>query len=58
MTVTLDDMVCLLHIHIEGKIITHVEKISQDRGVQLITGFLGVGEDSAIDECVKSLVLL
>jgi len=51
MTATLDDMVCLLHIHIQENMMDHQEKISDETGVQLTNQLLDVAEHRAIDEC-------
>jgi hypothetical protein len=51
MTATLDDVVCLLHIHIKENKMNHQEKISEETGVQLTNKLLGVVEHRAIDKC-------
>lgn len=56
--IMLDNMVCLLHIPIEGNILTHLEKIPRERGIHLITELLGVFEHTVIDDVRNSLVLL
>lgn len=37
MTISLDDVSCLPHIPMEGEVLTHIEKISQDQGVEYMT---------------------
>lgn len=44
MTVTLDDVVCLLHIPIEGRMLSHNEKVSHAIGVALMTKLVSVSE--------------
>ncbi|PNX70944.1 IMP dehydrogenase/GMP reductase related, partial [Trifolium pratense] len=41
--ITLDDVQCLLHLPIEGKLLNH-KKISRTEGVELVNTFLGVPE--------------
>jgi len=50
MTVTLDDVTCLLHIPIVGKMMRHGEHISQEYNVELMTWLLSVVEGRAIEE--------
>ena len=42
MTITLDNVVCLLHIPIEGILLSHPKKVSQVYGVELVVAHLGV----------------
>lgn len=53
MTVTLDDVVCLVQIPIEGKIPSHDKKVFQEIGVALMTELVGFSEVVTIKECVK-----
>jgi len=53
MIVTLDDVVCLLHIPIVGKMMPHEEMVPEELGVQLITRMLGIFYAHTIEECEK-----
>jgi len=41
----LDDVSCLLHILIHGKLVNHMAKISQEQGAALLIKLFGVIED-------------
>jgi len=47
MTITLDDVACLLYIPIEGIMLSHPKKVSQALGVQLMVTHLGVTQVDA-----------
>lgn len=51
MTAMLDDVACLINIHIKENMMDHEEKISKEMGVLLTNQLLGVVEHRAIDEC-------
>ena len=42
MTVTLDDVACLIHIPIEGRMFSHPKKMSWTDGADLMERHLGV----------------
>jgi len=48
MIVTLDDIACLLHIPIEGRMLSHPEKMSRNDGVDLMVRHLGVTQAVAV----------
>lgn len=50
MTVTLDDVVCLLHIPVEWKILSHNKKVSHEIGVVCMTELIGGFEVVVIKE--------
>jgi len=47
MTVTLDDVACLMHLHIEGQMLSHPTKMLKHEGVALMVRHLGVSEREA-----------
>jgi len=51
MTVTLDDVACLLHVSIEGRMLSHENKVSQDVAVELMVTYLGVSHKCSIKNC-------
>lgn len=51
MTITLDDVACLLHIPIEGIMLSHPKKVSQADGVDLMVRHLGVTQAEAVENC-------
>jgi len=51
MTITLDDVACLLHIPIEGIMLSHLKKVSQADGVELMVRHLGVTQAEAVKNC-------
>jgi hypothetical protein len=53
MIITLNDVSCLSHISIHRKMMTHMDKIFQDQGAELMVEVLGVDEDYAVEECKK-----
>jgi len=42
MTVTLDDVTCLTHLPIEGRMLSHPKKMSRSEGAELMVRHLGV----------------
>jgi len=42
MSITLNDVACLLHIPIERKMLDHPKKVSQVTGAELMVAHLGV----------------
>ena len=48
MTITLDDVACLLHISIEGIMLSHPKKVSRVDGVELMVRHLGVTQSEAV----------
>jgi len=53
MTVTLDDIACLTHLLIEGRILSHGKKMSQQDGADLMVRHLGVSQADAEKICDK-----
>lgn len=51
MSITLDDVANLLHILIEGRLLDYENKVSRERGVELIVRWLGVSEVVAVKAC-------
>jgi len=51
MTITLDDVTCLLHLPIEGIMMSHPKKVFQDDGVDLMVRHLGVTQAVAVKNC-------
>jgi len=47
MTITLDDVYNLLHIHIQGRMLDHDEVMDRDRGIDLMTRLLGMSDVAA-----------
>jgi hypothetical protein len=52
MTVTLDDVACLMHLPIEGRMLSH-PKMSQTDGTELMVRHLGVTQAMAMKNCVE-----
>jgi hypothetical protein len=52
-SICLNDVLCLLHIPIEGKMMRHEDQSSYDKGVLLMTKLLGVVEDEAMEETMR-----
>jgi len=50
MTVTMDDVVCPLHIPIQGRMLSHNKKVSHEIGVALMTELISVFEAAVIKE--------
>ena len=53
MTVTLYDVACLLHLPIDGMLLSH-ESISQDEAVELMETYLGSSTSDALKEVEKT----
>jgi len=53
MNITLNDVSCILHILIHGKLVNNFAKISQEQDDALISQLLGVEEDNVTTECDK-----
>jgi len=51
MTITLDGVACLLHLPIEGIMLSHPKKVSQAYGVELMVTHLGVTQAEATKNC-------
>jgi len=51
MTITLDDVACLLDIPIEGIMLRHPKKVSRADGVELMVRHLGVTHAVAVKNC-------
>jgi len=51
MTVTLDDVACLMHLPIEGRMLSHPKKMSRTEGVVLMLRHLGVSQADAVKNC-------
>jgi len=51
MSITLDDVACLLHIPIEGRMLDHPKKVSQVTGAELMVVHLGVPRTVAVKTC-------
>ena len=51
MSITLDDVACLMHIPIEGRMLDHRKKVSQVIGVDLMVAYLGVAKNVAVSNC-------
>jgi len=51
MTVTLDDVACLMHIPIEGRMLSHPKKMSRTNGADLMVRHLGVTQAEAVKNC-------
>jgi len=44
MTVTLGDVACLMHLQIEGQMLSHPKKMLRHRACALLVRHLGIGE--------------
>jgi hypothetical protein len=53
MTVTLDDVVCHLHISIIWSMMMHEESTFHECGVELVMGLLAVAKGRTIEECER-----
>ena len=53
MTVTLDDVACLLHLPIDGMLLSH-RSISRDEAVELMETYLGSSTGDALIEVEKT----
>ena len=51
MTVTLDDVACLLHIPIEGRMLSHPKKMSRTDRADLMVRHLGVTQAVVVKNC-------
>jgi len=51
MTVTLDDVACLMHLSIEGRMLSHPKKMSQTQGAELMVRHLDVSPADALKNC-------
>ena len=51
MTITLDGVACLLHIPIEGQMLSHPKKVSRADGLDLMVRHLGVMQAIAVANC-------
>lgn len=51
MTVTLDDVACLMHLHIEGRMLSHGKKMPKHEGAALLMWHLGVSQQEAEKIC-------
>ncbi|XP_039687058.1 protein MAIN-LIKE 1-like [Medicago truncatula] len=51
MTVTLDDVACLTHLSIEGRMLSHGKKMSKHEGAELLMRHLGVSQQEAEKIC-------
>ena len=51
MTVTLDDVTCLMHIPIEGRMWSHPKKMSRTDGTDLMVRHLGVHQAEVLINC-------
>jgi len=47
MTVTLDDVACLMHLQIDGRMLSHGKKMLKHEGVALLMKHLGVSQQEA-----------
>jgi len=47
-TVTLDNVACLLHLSVEGRMLSHPKKMSQIEGADLMVRHLGVAQAEAV----------
>jgi len=50
MTITLDDVACLMHLPIEGRMLSHAKKVSRADGVDLMVRHLCVTQAVAVNE--------
>jgi len=53
MTVTFDDVSCLLHLFIDGMLLSH-ESISRDDAVEMMRRYLGSSPRNALDEATET----
>jgi hypothetical protein len=51
MAVTLDDVACLTHLQIEGRMLSHGKKMSRHKGATLMVRHLGVSQADADKNC-------
>jgi hypothetical protein len=51
MTVTLDDVACLMHLQIEGRMLSHPKKMLRHEGAVLMVRHLGVSQTEAEKIC-------
>jgi len=51
MTLTLDDVTCLTHLPIEGRMLSHPKKMSRTKGAELMVRHLGVSQADALKNC-------
>ncbi|RHN45110.1 hypothetical protein MtrunA17_Chr7g0226741 [Medicago truncatula] len=51
MTVTLDDVACLMHLQIEGRMLSHGKKMLRHEGATLLMRHLGVSQQEAEKIC-------
>ncbi|XP_039690598.1 protein MAIN-LIKE 1-like [Medicago truncatula] len=51
MTVTLDDVACLTHLPIEGRMLAHGKKMPKYEGAELLMTYLGVSQNEAQKIC-------
>jgi len=51
MTITLDEIACLLHLPIKGIMLSHPKKASQAYEVEIILAHLGVTQTVAVKNC-------
>ncbi|XP_039688062.1 protein MAINTENANCE OF MERISTEMS-like [Medicago truncatula] len=51
MTVTLDDVACLMHLPIEGRMLAHGKKMPKHEGAALLMTYLGVAQHEAEKIC-------
>jgi hypothetical protein len=51
MIVTLDDVACLMHVSIEGRMLSHPKKMSRADGVDLMVRHFGVTQAEAVKNC-------
>ncbi|XP_045797515.1 protein MAIN-LIKE 1-like [Trifolium pratense] len=54
MTITLDDVSCLLHIPVDGRMLHHILPTGKDEGVRWMVEMLGSTEREALDEVKKT----
>jgi len=53
MTVTLDDVACLMHLLIDRRMLSHPKKMSRTEGADLMVRHLGVTQAAVEKNCVK-----
>lgn len=53
MSITLDDVLCLLHLHISGRFLDH-GRITKDEAVEMMVEYLGVDPKKVIGEVDKT----
>jgi hypothetical protein len=51
MSITLDDVACLLHIPIEGRMLDHPKKVSQVTTAELMVAHFGVPQTVVVKAC-------